>query len=147
MSIEPSVSRGRLLRGGASGLAAGLVFGAMMQMQGMIPMIAMLVGSESLVVGWIVHLAISFVFGAIFGAAVVATGWEGGVAFGLAWGFVLWVGAGMLVMRTVMDMPIAVDRDAQMSLAGHLAYGLVLGIAYVALSKRAPEARVAGAAH
>lgn len=45
------------------GLAGGVVSGMMMQMMGMIPMVAMLVGSESVVVGWIVHLIIAAFIG------------------------------------------------------------------------------------
>lgn len=38
-----------------SGLAGGAIFGIMMGMMGMLPMVAMLVGRESATVGFIVH--------------------------------------------------------------------------------------------
>jgi predicted lipid-binding transport protein (Tim44 family) len=43
---------GRLVNGVVGGLAGGLLFGVLMQTIGMIPMVAMLVGSKSVVVGW-----------------------------------------------------------------------------------------------
>jgi len=46
------------------GLAGGVVFGLMMQSMDMLGMVAMLVSSESVAVGWGVHLAISAVVGA-----------------------------------------------------------------------------------
>ncbi len=54
----------RLTAGVAGGLAGGLVFGMMMQVMGMMGMIAQLVGSTSVAVAWVVHLAISAFFGA-----------------------------------------------------------------------------------
>lgn len=67
----------RLIAGVAGGLAGGAVFGALMQMMGMLPMVAMLVGSESVAVGWVVHLAISAFIGItyalIFGRRAAAT--------------------------------------------------------------------------
>jgi hypothetical protein len=47
-------------------LAGGAVFGLLMQMKGMIAMVAMLVGSTSTAVGWLIHLAISAFIGASF---------------------------------------------------------------------------------
>lgn len=53
--------------GGAAGVAGGLiggvVLGGLMQMMDIMPMITMLVGSDSFVMGWIVHLAISVFIG------------------------------------------------------------------------------------
>lgn len=56
----------RLVAGLVSGLAGGVVFGVLMQMMGMVPMVAMLVGSESVAVGWLVHLTISAFIGATY---------------------------------------------------------------------------------
>jgi hypothetical protein len=56
----------RVVAGVAGGLAGGVVFGILMQAWEMLPMVAMLVDSESVAVGWLVHLVISALFGAIF---------------------------------------------------------------------------------
>lgn len=53
----------RLIAGVAGGLAGGIVFGVLMQMMDMMGMVAMLVGSESIAVGWLVHLFNSALFG------------------------------------------------------------------------------------
>ena len=60
--------RSRLMAGAAAGVAAGMVFGMMMQMMSaptpeggempMMAMVAMVVGSQSLVVGWLYHLSL-----------------------------------------------------------------------------------------
>ncbi len=123
--------------GGIAGLAGGLVFGAMMQMMGMIPMVAMLVGSTSTAVGWAVHLAISFAFGVGFGAAVTPQDLVANTLAGVAWGLVLWVVAALLVMRTVLGAPIQMDTAAMQSLVGHLVYGAILGAGYSTVNARA----------
>src|SRR5687767_9284608 len=83
----------RLIAGVLGGLAGGLVFGILMQMTGMIPMVAMLVGSKAVAVGWLVHLAISAFIGAgfalLFGS--LATGSGRAAAIGMGYGVVWWV--------------------------------------------------------
>jgi len=60
--------------GVVAGLAGGLVFGALMAVMAMLPTIGMLVGSESAVAGFGVHMVISAVIGAIYGGAVHVLG-------------------------------------------------------------------------
>jgi len=48
-----------VLTGVVGGLVGGLAFGVLMQMMDMIPMVAMLVGGDSVAVGWILHLVIA----------------------------------------------------------------------------------------
>jgi hypothetical protein len=121
------------------GLAGGVVFGLMMQALGMIGMIAMLVGSESVAVAWAVHLTISALFGAVYGALVAprVTGWTPGLLTGLAYGALWWVLGPLFLMPAKMGMPLfTVDTMALQSLVGHLVYGLVLGGVVVALSSQ-----------
>ncbi len=129
-----------MLNGVLGGLAGGVVFGLMMQALGMMGMIAMLVGSESIAVAWVVHLAISAVFGAVYGAMVAPriSGWGVGLGTGVAYGALLWVIGPLLLMPAKMGMPVfTVDTVALQSLLGHLVFGLVLGAVVVALSRRA----------
>ena len=42
-----------------SGLGGGLIFGVLMAMMSMLPMVGMLVGQESSTVGFVLHMAIS----------------------------------------------------------------------------------------
>jgi hypothetical protein len=45
----------------------GLVFGAMMAMMGMLPMVASVVGSKSALIGFLYHMFNSAIIGALFG--------------------------------------------------------------------------------
>jgi len=120
------------------GLLGGVAFGVMMQAMGMIGMIGMLVGSSSVAVAWLVHLAISAVIGAGFGLLLAArvTGLGSGLVLGAVYGLLWWVLGPLLLMPAAMGMPVmAVDAMAVQSLLGHLLFGLVLG-AVVALAHR-----------
>lgn len=128
--LAPSLEPRRLAQGAAAGLAGGLLFGAMMDSAGMMPMIAMLVGASGRAAGWLLHLPLSAGFGAAFAAGVRPEGATRCVVLGAAWGVALWGLAAMLVMRTWLGAPIALDTMAIQSLAGHVAYGAVLGVVY-----------------
>ena len=78
--------------GAYGGLAGGVVFGAMMAMMGMLPMIGMMVGVPSAGVGFLVHLVISALIGISF--AVLFDRFLGSVSSGLALGLI-YGGAGM----------------------------------------------------
>ena len=136
----------RIVWGAVAGLMAGVVFGMMMQMMsaptsegGQVPMmamVAMVVGSSSIAVGWMYHLFNSFVIGAIFGwlfgrrATTVGSGLGWGALYGFAW----WILGGQLLMPLALGMPpFATLMMAPMrmvavgSLIGHAIYGLMLG--------------------
>ncbi|MFI7482090.1 hypothetical protein ACH9EU_06690 [Kocuria sp. M1R5S2] len=55
----------RITAGVIGGLAGGLVFGVLMAMTGMLPMVAALVGGESAVLGFGVHLVYGLVLGLV----------------------------------------------------------------------------------
>ena len=74
----------RAMPGIVGGLIGGVMFGILMQMMDMLPMVAQLVGSESIAVGWLVHLVISAGIG--LGYAIVAGPMVKGVASGLVTG-------------------------------------------------------------
>ncbi len=129
----------RILHGVVGGLAGGVVFGLLMQMMGMMPMIAMLVGSKSVAVGWILHLAISAFAGALFGLVLGGrlSGYGTAAAAGMVYGFVWWVVGALLMMPLRMGMdPFVLNSMAWQSLMGHLLFGLVLGLVYAALARR-----------
>ena len=146
--------RFRLLSGAAAGLVAGVVFGVMMQMMTaptpeggrmpMMAMVAMVVGSQSLTVGWLYHLFNSAVIGALFGWLLgpKATTYGPGATLGAVWGVVWWVLGGLILMPLFLGMPVfAPLRMAPMrpvamgSLVGHLIYGLILGAVFVRLRR------------
>lgn len=115
-----------------AGLAGGVVFGLMMQMMGMMPMVAMLVGSQSAGVGWIVHLSISAIIGALF--AFMPGLDKNPVGAGLAYGFIWWILGPLTIMPVWLGMGLmwsaAGIQGAIPSLFGHLAFGLVAGLVY-----------------
>ena len=120
----------RLLAGAAGGLAGGIVFGMMMQAMGMIPMVAGLVGSDAVAVGWLVHLGISVVLGLGFGAVLGGQlrSWGAAIGLGAAYGLVWWVLGALIAMPARMGMPLLnVDDMALQSLMGHLVFGVILG--------------------
>lgn len=137
---HPTATRlpARMAVGAAGGLAGGVVFGIMMQMMGMIPMVAMLVGSKSPAVGWVVHLAISAVIGAGYGLVAarltgsLATHLAAGAGYGALW----WILGPLLLMPARLGMPtLSFSTAVWRSLAGHLIFGLIVG-AVVAAGRR-----------
>lgn len=137
---QPVAIGRRVVAGAAGGLAGGVVFGVMLQMMGMIPMVAMLVGSESVVVGWAVHLAVSVALGIGFGLVAVRglDRWGPGIGLGVAYGMAWWVLGALLLMPARLGMPtFVVDTTAWQSLMGHVVFGAVLGAVSVALVRSA----------
>ena len=134
-----SVLVNRGLAGIVGGLVGGVAFGILMQLTGMIPMVAMLVGSDSAGIGWLVHLVISAGIGASFG--VLIGGWATAMApstgLGLAYGVIWWVLGGLLIMPAWLGMGVFMFYTmAWMSLLGHLIYGLLLGVVYALVAPR-----------
>ena len=135
-----SATTTNLIQGALAGLAGGLVFGIMMAMMGMLPMVAMLVGSESAVVGFIVHMTISAFIGAVYGLVIarfpntfsVALG--GGVANGVIW----WVLGALILMPLMLGMSqmvFVIEQAQWMSLLGHIIYGIVTALVFFALRR------------
>ena len=118
----------RLSAGILASLAGGIVFGIMMQMMGMMKVIASMMGSSSDVVGWIIHLVISAIFGVTW---LPFAGPSGGWWRGLIYGAAVWVFGPLLVMPIIMGMPVfQLNQAAVISLVGHLIYGLVTGLVF-----------------
>ncbi|MFH9071383.1 hypothetical protein [Streptomyces alboflavus] len=119
--------------GAAGGIVGGVAFGIMMQVWDMMPMIAMLVDSTSTAVAWVVHLAISAFVGITFAllAGHRAAKMMPAAALGLAYGAIWWVLGALWLMPAKLSMPVfEVNEMAWKSFAGHLVYGLLLGLAY-----------------
>jgi hypothetical protein len=130
-----------VIAGIAGGLIGGVVFGVLMQMMDMIGMVAMLVGSKSMAVGWLVHLAISAFIGAGFAALFsrLATSTARAVLFGMGYGVAWWVLGALLIMPWKLgmnDMIFKVEATQWQSLMGHLIFGLLLGLTFGLLSPR-----------
>lgn len=125
-----------------AGLGGGLIFGILMAMMSMLPMVGMLVGQESSVVGFIVHMAISAFFGAVFGliAARFFQGWTQILIAGVVYGIIVWV-VGALIMMPLMlgmnEMVLQVGQAQWASLVGHIIFGLIAGGIFAWLSESA----------
>lgn len=130
--------------GAYGGLLGGVVFGAMMGMMGMLPMIGKMVGQPSAAAGFIVHLVNSAIIGA--GFAVVfgrsASGFGSGLTAGLLYGGVWWLLGPLTLMPLFMGMGLGVNWNAAAatamlpSLMGHLLYGAILGVSYYRLRRQ-----------
>lgn len=156
----------RIVSGAVAGILAGILFGIMMQMMTaptpegmrmpMMAMVAMVVGSTSIVAGWVYHLFNSAVIGGLFGLLLGRrVGSVGdGLGWGAAWGIVWWVLGGLILMPLLLGMPAfaplamaPMRMVAVGSLVGHLVYGLVLGAAYAKLAVRSATAAAIGTPH
>lgn len=128
--------------GVVSGLVGGSVFGVQMAVGGMLPMVASMIGSQDVVLGFIVHLLISAIIGATYGliapripaALLVQVG--AGVVYGIVW----WVLGALIIMPLVLgmgEMVLQVNEMALMSLVGHVIFGLIMGVSFVLLRDKA----------
>jgi len=152
MNMRSDISNGIV-----AGLVGGVVFGMMMQMMsaptpegGQMPMMAMVakvVRSDSIAVGWLYHLFNSAVIGAIFGWLLGSRSQTFGAAlgWGAGYGFAWWIVGGLLLMPVLLGMPpfapllMAPMRPVAMgSLVGHLIYGVILGAGFAMLTRGIP---------
>lgn len=137
-----SISLSKALTAGAiAGLGGGLVFGFMMGLMGMLPMVGMLVRQENAVVGFILHMVISAFIGATFGAIAtrLPSGWAPAIIGGGVYGIVWWVLGALTLMPLLLGMPqmvFAIGGPQWMSLLGHVIYGVITGALFVPLSQR-----------
>ena len=144
--------RSKIAAGALAGIAGGLLFGIMMQMmfaptpQGgkmpMMAMVAMVVRSDSLAVGWLYHLFNSAVIGGLFGAVLGSRVHNvgSGIGWGGVWGFVWWILGALILMPVFLGMPAFAPLQmppmrlvAMGSLIGHLIFGVVMGFAFARL--------------
>lgn len=140
-----------------AGLVGGVVFGIMMQMMnaptpegGQMPMMAMVakvVRSDSMAVGWVYHLFNSAVIGAIFGWLLGSRShhYGAGLGWGALYGFAWWILGALILMPLLLGMPalaplmMAPMRPIAMgSLIGHLIYGVILGGGFAMLTQGLP---------
>lgn len=141
--------RTRIRNGIVAGIVAGIPFGMAMQMMSaptpdgqiipMMGMVAMVVRSQSLFVGWVYHLFNSAVIGAIFALLLGSQvrGYVSSVLLGLLYGFGWWILGGLVLMPLFLGMPalaplamVDMRPVAFGSLLGHVMYGLILGLGY-----------------
>ena len=122
-----------------SGLLAGVVFGIMMQMinaptpeggqMPMMAMVAMVVRSGSIAIGWLYHLFNSAIIGALFGWLFGSRShnYGPGLAWGATYGFAWWILGALILMPLLLGMApfapllmVPMQPVAMGSLMGHL---------------------------
>jgi hypothetical protein len=116
------------------GLTGGVAFGLIMQWLGWLPTVAKLAEGDSLFVGWCVHMAIAAFVGATYAVifGFMAEALAASAVLGLMYGAIWWVLGGLTLMPLRLGWGLfVINTTAWQSLAGHLIYGLILGIAYV----------------
>jgi hypothetical protein len=150
--------RSNITAGVIAGLIAGVVFGILMTMMNaptpdggsmpMMVMVAQVVGSTSLAVGWLYHLFNSAVIGGLFGWTLGnrVGGIGSGVGWGAGYGVIWWVLGGLILMPLFLGMPAFAPLQMPMmrpvalaSLMGHLVFGVILGAAFVPFRGAAPH--------
>jgi uncharacterized membrane protein YagU involved in acid resistance len=104
-------------------------------------MVGMLIGVENAVVGFIVHMTLSAIIGAIFGltGGRLATSWGSAIVAGVIYGVFWWVLGGLTLMPLLLgmnEMILAIEQPQWMSLVGHLLYGIITALIFVRLVKR-----------
>jgi hypothetical protein len=133
MTTEERVSFSTSLKASViGGIVAGIIFGIVMHMMGMIPMIASMMGSESVVVGWVIHMIISIIFGLGFGILALKT--KNIYLLGIIYGIILWIIGPLVIMPMMMGMGTnltqAFTPDMLMSLMTHIVFSLILSFVY-----------------
>ena len=110
----------------------------MMAMMGMLTVIAGMVGSSSAVIGFMVHLMISAIIGAGFGAILgeQATTLARSTGLGVGYGMVWWVLGPLTMMPLMMGMGLGAQwsvagiTGALPSLMGHVIFGAITGATF-----------------
>jgi hypothetical protein len=158
--------RSNLTAGAIAGLVAGVVFGVMMTVMSaptpdgggmpMMAMVAQVVGSSSLAIGWIYHLLNSAVIGGVFGWALGSRveGYGSAAGWGAGYGIVWWILGGLILMPMLLGMPAFAPLQMPMmrpvafgSLMGHVIFGVILGAGFVQLRGTAHHGSLGSARH
>ncbi len=128
------------LRGGIAGILGGAVFAVWMAENGVLSVIASMIGGSSSLLGLLMHLGLSAAIGASFGVlfARLAVGLVPSVLWGLVNGFAWWFLGPLTLMPLSLGMGLQWTASAVVgtltSLIWHLVFGGVMGITYAALT-------------
>jgi len=134
----------RVLAGILGGIGGGLIFGMLMAMMGMLPTIASMVGSDSPIIGFLIHMMMSIGIGlgltVLFGNSLL-TSYPRGLLFGIGYGIIWWVLGPLMAMPMIFGMaPFSFDATTLPSLMGHMIFGAILGTVAVKVLARHSKA-------
>ncbi len=131
-----------LLMGQAAGIVGGLLFTIVMVATNSLPRVASLVGGNTAVLGFFVHLLIAFIIGSTYGIFFqnAAYSYGSGMGWGLVYGMLWWLlGPGtffFILLRQPVDWSLAATTARYPALVGHLLYGMGLGLSFQYLIRR-----------
>lgn len=91
--------------------------------------------------GLIVHLSVSASWGALFGLLVYGANRAATLAFGILWGFVVYLGMYFVVLPLVGLGAVASRSPAAPAIVQHLIFGLVVGAGFRSFQPRRPVSR------
>lgn len=146
---EPSTPQPWEVRVGV-GLTAGLIgavgYGILLQALGMIWVVGQLIGVPGPIAGWLVHLFVGTALGGVYAATFgpLPHNRLSGPVYGLVYGLI-WLVLGVLILFPVMvNQPLfQFGQPELVALAGHLVYGLAVGLVYVAVTRQIPQTSTA----
>ena len=123
-------------------LAGGLLFSLVFVATGTFPTVARLVGGNSAILGFVVHLVISALIGMSFGLLFRHEAPDPGssLAWGLVYGLIWWFLGPLTLLPILLGHPFSWTMDTAAgllpSLVGHLLYGAVTAFVFVLLARR-----------
>ncbi|NDJ62262.1 MAG: DUF1440 domain-containing protein [Chloroflexi bacterium] len=128
-----------ITNGVVAGLVGGAVFGVQMMVAGMLPMVASLIGSDSVVVGFILHMIISAVIGVSYAlvAPRLPQRWPIAIGGGIVLGIVWWILGALIIMPAMLGGNVLAVGDMQLgSLVGHIIFGIVTAAFFTLITER-----------
>ena len=96
----------------------------------------------AVLVGLLCHLAVSTIWGALFGTIVYGLGAGPTMLMGLVWGFVVWLGMYYVVLPIAGMGQVAEQTPKWQGILPHEVFGLFLGLGFLPFQRRyAPPTR------
>lgn len=130
-----------LLAGSLAGFLGGALFGRWTGVIELFPLLAGFMGSESVGVGYTLHIIVAIVIGAIYGLLFRTESQNLGPSLirGLVYGFVWWIVGSLTILPILSGDSILWTLEAAQEtyggLIGHLMYGVVLAFVYALISR------------
>lgn len=141
-AVREPIFPGRGAPAGAfAGAAGGMVWGTAMLSLGTLPDVAVLAGSDAPWLGFVLHMMIAVVVGAVFGLLAVHQRIRSsellfwGLAYGVFWWFLGALTLLPLLSGTPMTWSLDAAQAAMPSLLGHLYYGAVTAVGFALLQR------------
>jgi hypothetical protein len=138
--VPPHNAVSRAGAGVVGGVAGGLVFGLVLFVFGQLDLVGRMIGNDTLSVQITVLLAATAVVGAVFGAALgqwISRQMVSAIGVGLLYGGALWALTTLILAPLRLGTALfSFDNDTMLSLAGHAAFGVLLGVVYAIAGPR-----------